>query len=225
MCNKQFSAEIIDEFELCYIPANSVCRTDLIWGRLGLPIHNNHGKTIAYAGRKLIEETANVHEAYIHKYNDTNLSSAKLKKWENSKWINEPYDKIKNLYNFYKASPYIYQKNYAIIVEGYFDVIMCYQKGLRNVVATCGTNISKQQILLLKSLCDFTYILYDPDDAGQLAALRAQELCNNYNLNNKNILLPNNLDPDEFIVNKNCNKLESILVHYITTNDRTLVLK
>ena len=202
MIKKHFSAQTIEEFGLCYIPSFSASRTDLIWNRLALPIHNNHGKIIAYAGRKLETKCDNIHDAYLTKYKNDDLANAKLNKWKNSKWINEPYDKLKNLYNFHRAARHIYKSNYAIVVEGYFDVIAFHQKGLKNIVATCGTNISKQQIMLLKSLCDFVYILYDPDNAGQLASKKAQESCNNYGLNNKRLILPDNIDPDEFIINK-----------------------
>jgi len=221
---KHFSAEVIDEFGICYIPIHGTSRTDLIWGRLGLPIHNSHGKIIAYAGRRLESEINNLSDAYLDKYRNDDMANAKLNKWKNSKWINEPYDKIKNLYNFHRAAKYIYDSNYAIIVEGYFDVMAFHQKGIKNIVATCGTTLSKQQLFMLKSLCDFVYVMYDPDTAGLIASTKAQELCNKYNLNNKIIQLPNNIDPDEFIINKNSNKLSNILVNYINNDSTTIIL-
>lgn len=225
MKNKQFSAETINEFGICYIPNQSVSRTDLLWNRLALPIQNYKGKVIAYAGRRLTTDIEDLRDAYLKKYRNDDMVNSKINKWNNSKWINEPYEKIKNLYNYHRAAQHIYEKNYCIVVEGYFDVIAFHQKGIKNVVATCGTTLSKHQIMMIKSLCDFVYVLYDPDIAGKNAAVKAQELCNNYCLNNKIITLPDGNDPDEFIINKNCNKLESVLVEYISKENNIILLR
>ena len=159
MKNKQFSAETINEFGLCYVPSQSTSRTDLLWNRLSLPIQNCRGKTIAYAGRRLTTNIEDLKDAYLKKYRNDDMVNSKINKWNNSKWINEPYDKVKNLYNYHRAAPSIYEKNYAIVVEGYFDVIAFHQKGIKNIVATCGTTLSRQQIMMIKILCDFVYIL------------------------------------------------------------------
>ena len=70
----------------------------------------------------------------------------KINKWNKGKWINEPYQKNRNLFFLDIAKTMARQKNYLILTEGYFDVYSFYDNGLENVVALCGTAISDQQI-------------------------------------------------------------------------------
>jgi len=96
------------------------------------------------------------------------------------KYLNSPetkiYQKRKVLYGLNEAHKYITEKKQAIIVEGYLDVIGCFQHGIRNVVAPLGTALTDQQILMLSRICSEIVLLFDSDNAGFKAAVSAVEL-------------------------------------------------
>ena len=92
-----------------------------------------------------------------------------------SKYINpssESYDKSGTLYNLDIASDYILASGSAIVVEGYTDVASLWTYGVRNVVATCGTAMTRRQLRLIKRFAEEVYILYDDDKSGNSSASR-----------------------------------------------------
>jgi DNA primase catalytic core len=99
------------------------------------------------------------------------------------KYLNSPttdiYEKSKVLFNLAFARRYIRSKDEVILTEGYADVMICWQVGIRNVVATCGTSLTEHHIAELKRLCAdsnrlFRVVLaFNNDDAGKKATLRA----------------------------------------------------
>lgn len=92
------------------------------------------------------------------------------------KYLNSPsgvlYDKSRALYNIDNARDYISDLGAAIVVEGYMDVAGLWGSGIRNVVATCGTSLTKYHIRLLKRYADEVYLMYDDDEAGKSSATR-----------------------------------------------------
>lgn len=119
------------------------------------------------------------------------------------KYINSPdspvYCKSKVLYNLDKAQDHILECGYAIVVEGYFDVAVLWENGIRNVVSTCGTSMTRYQLRLLKRYADWVSICYDGDQAGSRAAARAAESLVDERLPLKIVSLPDGMDPDEFV--------------------------
>src|ERR1041385_7101010 len=97
--------------------------------RLMFPIHNETGKVIGFGGRAL----------------DPN---------ENAKYLNSPetpvYKKSSVLYNLHRAKEGIRKNDRTLLVEGYMDVIGVWGAGIREVVATCGTSLTSQQIKMMK---------------------------------------------------------------------------
>jgi DNA primase len=89
------------------------------------------------------------------------------------------YEKSKVLFNFAFARRYIRSKDEVIITEGYPDVMICWQCGIRNVVATCGTSLTENHISELKRLCvDSTRLFrvvlaFNNDESGKKATIRA----------------------------------------------------
>lgn len=124
------------------------------------------------------------------------------------KYLNSPETKIftkgKQLYALNNAKKEIVD-NQIIIVEGYMDVIGLYQKGIKNAVASLGTAFTPDQGKLLKRYTNEVVVIYDGDDAGQEAASKAIEILEKCDLNAKVAILPEELDPDEYI-NKYGNK-------------------
>lgn len=119
------------------------------------------------------------------------------------KYLNSPetkiFDKSRNLYglNLARSS----RKKNLIICEGYMDVISMHQAGFNNAVASLGTALTSQQAGLLKRYTDEVLIIYDSDEAGVKAALRAIPILKEAGLNTKVVDLRPYKDPDEFIKN------------------------
>jgi DNA primase len=121
------------------------------------------------------------------------------------KYLNSPdtplYKKSKHLYGFHLSKKSIRETKYAVLVEGYFDVVSLYQYGIENVVASLGTALTENQVYLLKRFSDKVYIFYDSDKAGIDATLRGIEKMFEQNMNPGIIVLTNTdaKDPDDFI--------------------------
>ena len=88
---------------------------------------------------------------------------------------------------------------FAILVEGFLDLIVPYQFGIRNVVASLGTALTPEQVKLLGRFARKVVVNYDGDRAGVQAAKRAIEILLAEDLEVKVLVLPDNADPDEFI--------------------------
>ena len=121
------------------------------------------------------------------------------------KYLNSPdtplYKKSKHLYGFHLSKKSIRDTKYAVLVEGYFDMVSLYQNGIENVVASLGTALTENQVYLLKRFAEQVYIFYDSDKAGIDAALRGIEKMFEQTMNPRIIVMPNTdaKDPDDFI--------------------------
>jgi len=150
---------------------------DLLHNRLIFPIRDNQGQPIGFAGRVL----------------DNSLP----------KYINSPesplYRKSSVLFGVDLALRDIRQSGTAIIVEGYFDHLALYRAGIRNALATCGTALTDGHIGLLKKHAQRVCLLFDGDNAGRKATVRAMELCIEQALPVYVINLPQGEDPDSLL--------------------------
>lgn len=150
---------------------------DKFWNRVIFPIMDVNNRVIGFGGRV--------------------MGDAK------PKYLNSPetkiFDKSRNLYglNIARTS----RKKNLIICEGYMDVISMHQAGFNNAVASLGTALTSQQASLLKRYTDEVLIIYDSDEAGVKAALRAIPMLKTTGLATKVINLKPYKDPDEFIKN------------------------
>jgi DNA primase len=119
------------------------------------------------------------------------------------KYLNSPetpaYTKGDHLYGLFQAKNEIRQRKFAILVEGYLDLIALYQFGVTNVAASLGTAFTNQQSKLLHRFTDRVVINYDGDDAGIKAARRAIEHLLPQDFDVKVLVLPDGKDPDDFI--------------------------
>ena len=119
------------------------------------------------------------------------------------KYINSPettvYKKGQHLYGLNFAKADIKEKNFAIITEGYLDVIMCHKCGVTNAIASLGTALTAEQIRLLKRYTHNVVILYDADQAGEAASLRGLDLFLEEDMNVKIATLEKGHDPDSFL--------------------------
>lgn len=131
------------------------------------------------------------------------------------KYLNSPetkiFDKSRNLYGLNLARTS--RKKNLIICEGYMDVIAMHQAGFNNAVASLGTALTSQQASLLKRYTDEVLIIYDSDEAGTKAALRAIPMLKTAGLSTKVINLKPYKDPDEFIKNLGTEAFQERLDH------------
>jgi len=116
------------------------------------------------------------------------------------KYLNSPetlvYLKSKILYGMPQALNQIKKTSKCYIVEGYLDVLSLHQVGIENVVAVCGTALTKDHLKRLSLICKKLIFLYDGDLAGQKAATKTFEMLLNSKLDGEIIFLPEGEDPD-----------------------------
>jgi DNA primase len=119
------------------------------------------------------------------------------------KYTNSPqtplFDKSGTLYGINLARDAIREKDTAIIVEGYMDVITAHQNGFKNAVASMGTAVTERQVNILKRLTRNLSLALDADAAGEEAMLRTVGYENSLDAEVKVIILPEGKDPDDVI--------------------------
>ncbi len=173
---------------------------DYFRNRIIFPIINLQGKIIAFGGRVL----------------DNRLP----------KYINSPetivYNKAKNLYGLFQAKQSIRQKNQVIIMEGYTDVLIAHQFGFDNSVASLGTALTSQQIILMKRFADEVIIVFDSDPAGERATLRSIDLIKKAGLSVKIVSLPVESDPADILLKKGRIYFESLIKNALPLIDYKL---
>ncbi len=119
------------------------------------------------------------------------------------KYLNSPdsplFKKGETLYGLNYAKEGIRKKGYAVIAEGYFDVVLCHQSGFRNSVAPLGTALTAGHLEKLKRFTKKIVVVFDGDEAGRAAAKRSIPMLLEYMFAAKILLLPDNEDPDSFL--------------------------
>ncbi|MFC1638988.1 DNA primase [Patescibacteria group bacterium] len=129
---------------------------DRFRGRLMFAIRDVHGETVGFTARL--------------------LPGADGKDPDGPKYVNTPqtlaYNKSRVLYGLNLAKQAIRQEGLAVVVEGNMDVVSSHQAGVRNVVASSGTALTREQLDLLKRFTDRLTLSFDMDSAGESAARR-----------------------------------------------------
>ena len=175
--NKGAPQEHIDRSGLLAKKEETNRSYDRFRGRLMFPVLDAQGRPIAFGGRTL--------------------------KGEDTKYINSPetaaYVKGRNLFGLNLTRDEIRRQGFAILVEGFLDLIVPYQFGVRNVVASLGTALTSDQVKLLSRFARKVVVNYDGDRAGIQAAKKSIEILLAEDLEVKVLVLPDNADPDEYI--------------------------
>jgi len=119
------------------------------------------------------------------------------------KYVNSPetpvYTKGKNLFGLNLSKDFIRDSDCAVIVEGYLDFIIPYQEGIKNIVASQGTALTVEQIKLLKRYTNNVVMIFDGDQAGEMATLRSLDILIDEGINVRVAPLPQGLDPDVLV--------------------------
>jgi DNA primase len=121
------------------------------------------------------------------------------------------YYKGKMLYGLNHSKESIRKSGVALIVEGYMDYLMLWNKGLRNVCAVCGTSFTQDQGRLLARYANHVYIINDGDRAGIRASVRAADALLTVGLDSNIVVLPEGEDPDSFVRKKGAEELRNCM--------------
>lgn len=163
---------------------------DRFRNRLIFPVTSVSGEVLAFGGRLLSDDNG-------------------------PKYLNSPesslYRKGEALYGLEQAGPHIRRRGSAILVEGNFDVVQMHQHGFPNTVAPMGTALTERQVQLLRRLCPSVTVLFDGDDAGQTATVKAIPLLIAEGLEASVSTLPAPEDPDSFLKTRGSEALEALL--------------
>ena len=150
---------------------------DRFRNRLMFPIHNETGKIIAFGGRALSTD-------------------------DEPKYLNSPetsiYKKSHVLYNLHRAKETVRKLDRVILVEGYMDAIGVTAAGFPNVVASCGTALTTQQVQAVKRHTNSIAVNFDPDAPGSNAAERSIDILLAEGMQVRIVELEGELDPDEY---------------------------
>ncbi len=163
-------------------------------GRVIFPVFNATGRIVGFGGRILPN------------------SSKEL-----AKYINSPdtqiYHKSQILYGLFQGKDAIRRAGFAILVEGYADVLAVFQAGIENVVAASGTSLTVEQLKLLRRYTSSIVLLFDADTAGKNATMRGIELAIEAGFDVNTVILPAGEDPDSFIRLNGREAFESAIEH------------
>ena len=160
---------------------------DKFWNRVMFPIMDANSRVIGFGGRV--------------------MGDAK------PKYLNSPeteiFDKSRNLYGLHVARRT--RRKFFLVCEGYMDVISMHQAGYTNAVASLGTALTSQHCSLLSRFTKEVMLLYDMDEAGTRAALRAIPMLRNSGIRAKVVDLSPYKDPDEFLKKEGAEAFEGRL--------------
>ena len=194
---KGFSIDYLIETGL--VISNENNHIDRFRGRIMFPIKSISGRVIGFGGRII----------------DSNKKIAK--------YINSPeskiYNKSKTLYGIYESKQFIVKNDVCFLVEGYMDVVQLHEHGIKNVLATSGTSLTKDQIILIKRLTSNIIILFDGDQAGLSASMRSIDMILEEGLNVKICQFPDGEDPDSFVKKYKHDKM----IEYIDEESKDLI--
>lgn len=153
---------------------------DWLGGRLIIPVIDQFNNVVAFDGRRIDggkeQKYINTKETQVFIKGKTLFNLNNLKKVKNEEGIDN-----------------------VIMVEGHLDVVSLSQTGFRNVVASMGTALTKDQARILKRYSDKIIISYDGDFAGQKAAIKGLEILSEEGLEVKVVCMPDGKDPDDII--------------------------
>lgn len=165
---------------------------DVFRNRIMFPIVNSYSKTIGFGGR-IIENNENT-----------------------PKYLNSPdslvFNKGKELFGLTNRGQDIKKKGFAILMEGYLDVLTSHKYGFNSAVASLGTSLTEDQVILLKKYTNNVVIAYDNDEAGKNAILKAMYIFKKHDFNVKCLVVNDTIkDPDEYLRKRGKKEFTKIL--------------
>ena len=163
---------------------------DRLRGRVTFPIHDVRGRVIGFGGRAVLPD-------------------------QEPKYLNSPetpiFHKREAFYGFPGALEAMRRNGRAVVVEGYFDRIALHRAGVAESVATCGTALTDAHAKNLQRRTRDVVLLFDGDEAGQKAVLRALEVMLPHGLRVRAVSLPDGEDPDDFLAREGPDALHALV--------------
>ena len=151
---------------------------DRFRSRIMFPIWNASGKIVGFGGRVFASD-------------------------DPAKYMNSPetpiYKKSDIFYGLHQARESIRKEGFAILVEGYTDVIQLFQNKIKNCVAVSGTAFSDRHVKQMKRFTAKVLLAYDGDFAGVSATLKTGYSLIKGDIDCEVIEIPNKFDPDEWV--------------------------
>lgn len=208
LTKKKYSEKLIENSGLA--SKNGLNLFDIFYDRIMFPIEDSSGKIVGFSGR-------------IYK----NYYDEKPSKYKNTK-ATEIFKKGEILYNYCRAKDEARKTGKIIIMEGFMDLFRAYSIGVKNVVVSMGTAVTKNQADLLKRIAKDIILCFDGDEAGEKATYACSNELIKLGITPKIVRLEENLDPDEYILkygkDKFINKINNPInimefkMHYLKKN-------
>ena len=168
--------------------------------RLMFPMSDESGHLVAFSGRRISDDP------------------------EEPKYLNSPETSIFNksdlLFHFSEAKKHARKEGHLVLFEGHMDVISAYKAGVKTGIASMGTSLTQQQVYMIRRITKQVVINYDGDDPGQHATERAVGLfkqAGNFDLGI--VILPDKLDPDEYVKQYGPDSYQAAIRGAISTTD------
>ncbi|MBI2635585.1 MAG: DNA primase [Parcubacteria group bacterium] len=159
---------------------------DRFRNRLMFPIFDANGRVVAFSGRLMSE-----------------IITSQTERADSGKYVNSPetvlYSKSRALYGLDRAKTEIRKNNKVVLVEGQMDILLSFQDGVRNIVATSGTALTEDHLMILKRLTENLVLAFDMDDAGFKATKRGIEMAQSNGFNISVLELEPGKDPADFV--------------------------
>ena len=166
--------------------------SDRFYERVMFPIHDELGRTIAFGGRIMGKKKD------VAKYVNTRDTAV--------------FNKGKHLFAYDRAKQTMAAMGQAIVCEGYTDVIAMHEAGFTNAVAALGTAFRLDHVKLMeRQRVHRITCMFDGDAAGQRAAERAVRYIDKTTAEFRCVVLPNDMDPMEFLAVRGADELRPIL--------------
>ncbi|MEN8190387.1 MAG: DNA primase [Thermodesulfobacteriota bacterium] len=219
LAQRGVSAAIREQFGIGYAPAKETAGWNFIGGQLG----QQEFKAAVHAGLLVEKEQGGSYDRFrdriLFPILDTGGRVAgfggRIVGDGQPKYMNSPesivFDKSRLLLGLYQLRDEIRRSGRIVLVEGNFDLISLVDKGITNVAAPLGTALTARQVKLMKRFAGEALLLFDGDDAGVKAAMRAVPLFLAEQMDARVALLPRGEDPDTFVRNQGPDALQQVL--------------
>jgi DNA primase len=185
--SKKYSKELLLKSQIVMQSSGRII--DVFRNRIMFPIKSINGDIIGFGGRTIDNEEP--------KYLNSSQTPV--------------FSKGKVIFGLYNALPYIKKEKKAIIVEGYIDTVILHQYRLNNTISPLGTSLTIEQARILSNYADEVIIIFDSDRGGILASIKAADTFIEAGVYPRIVLLPQNLDPDEYIIKNGIDEMLNLI--------------
>lgn len=199
----------LDMFDLGLVKNGEHGFYDLFKNRIMFPVKDERGHIIAFSGRIFVNDPSQ------------------------PKYVNSPetviFKKGQTLFHLYDAISDIRKNHQIVLHEGQMDVIASYRSGITTAICSMGTALTPEQVKIIAKYANNVVVCYDGDNAGLKAMVKAIRLFANQNINLRLVILPDGMDPDEYVkkygkeaflnfFNNNLLDLSDFMVRYVSLN-------